>query len=476
MVSLKAVATVLNGDRSSNYPSKNDFLDYGEPFINAGHLQNGTIDYTNMDYISSEKLNSLSGARIQSGDILLCLRGSLGKYAVVSKSGGAPASSIAVIRADAKVMNPNFLAHVVSSSIFQKQIEIENNGSSQPNLSASSVENFLIPYPDVIEQERIATALSDMDELIASLEKLISKKKAIKQGTMQELLTGKRRLPGFSGEWKPYLYMDICSLINGRAYSQPELLNEGKYKVLRLGNLFTNEKWYYSDLELSEKQYCDTGDLIYAWSATFGPYIWEKERVIYHYHIWKVICSELINKQFLYYYFLYDTQKIKNEVQGGTMAYFADAFDGYWLSLPDGQNLATYIVDTTDDYIIYSSPILLNDEETNLRIRQTYDGAITVEGAWDGIGNNGISSRNIVKIGTGDTIIPVYYSYDWDDEEDVYYGEEYDVEGKLRVDYSLLLEGEYLYSFCIDDIYGDYYMTDPVAFYVDADGEVMFGY
>lgn len=249
---------------------------------------------------------------------------------------------------------------------------------------------------------------------------------------MQELLTGKRRLPGFSGEWKPYLYMDICSLINGRAYSQPELLNEGKYKVLRLGNLFTNEKWYYSDLELSEKQYCDTGDLIYAWSATFGPYIWEKERVIYHYHIWKVICSELINKQFLY--------------------------------------------DTTDDYIIYSSPILLNDEETNLRIRQTYDGAITVEGAWDGIGNNGISSRNIVKIGTGDTIIPVYYSYDWDDEEDVYYGEEYDVEGKLRVDYSLLLEGEYLYSFCIDDIYGDYYMTDPVAFYVDADGEVMFGY
>ena len=156
--------------------------------------------------------------------------------------------------------------------------------------------------------------------------------------------------------------------------------------------------------------------------------------------------------------------------------YFADAFDGYWLSLPDGQNLATYIVDTTDDYIIYSSPILLNDEETNLRIRQTYDGAITVEGAWDGIGNNGISSRNIVKIGTGDTIVPMYYSYDWDGEEDVYYGEEYDVEGKLRVDYSLLLEGEYLYSFCIDDVYGDYYMTDPVAFYVDADGEVMFGY
>lgn len=154
--------------------------------------------------------------------------------------------------------------------------------------------------------------------------------------------------------------------------------------------------------------------------------------------------------------------------------YFADAFDGYWLSLPDGQNLATYIVDVTDDYVIYSSPIFLNDEETNLRIRQTFDGKVTVEGAWEGISENGASARNIVKIGTGDTVVPLYYSYDWDDEESVFYGEEYDVSSKLTVEYALLSEGEYFYSFCIDDIYGDYYETDPVVFYVDGNGEVSF--
>ena len=154
--------------------------------------------------------------------------------------------------------------------------------------------------------------------------------------------------------------------------------------------------------------------------------------------------------------------------------YFADAFDGYWLSLPDGQNLATYIVDVTDDYVIYSSPILLNDEETNLRIRQTFDGKVTVEGAWEGISENGASARNIVKIGTGDTVVPMYYSYDYDDEESVFYGEEYDVSKKLTVEYALLSEGEYFYSFCIDDIYGDYYETDPVVFYVDGNGEVSF--
>ena len=131
-------------------------------------------------------------------------------------------------------------------------------------------------------------------------------------------------------------------------------------------------------------------------------------------------------------------------------------------------------MDVTDEYVIYSSPILLNDEETNLRIRQTFDGEVTVEGAWEGIGENGASARNIVKIGTGDTVVPMYYSYDYDDEESVFYGEEYDVSSKLTVEYALLSEGEYFYSFCIDDIYGDYYETDPVVFYVDGSGEVSF--
>lgn len=68
----------------------------------------------------------------------------------------------------------------------------------------------------------------------------------------------------------------------------------------------------------------------------------------------------------------------------------------------------------------------------------------------------------------------MYYSWDWDDEESVYTGEEYDVKGKFQVNYSLLYEGEYMYSFCIDDIYGDYYMTDPVIFYVYENGDVSF--
>lgn len=112
---------------------------------------------------------------------------------------------------------------------------------------------------------------------------------------------------------------DVCELINGRAYSKPELLADGKYPVLRVGNFFTSNHWYYSDLELEAKKYCDTGDLLYAWSASFGPRIWTGGKVIFHYHIWKVVPNPLvINQKFLFHWFLWDMEQIKQDSGAGT--------------------------------------------------------------------------------------------------------------------------------------------------------------
>ena len=107
---------------------------------------------------------------------------------------------------------------------------------------------------------------------------------------------------------------DVCKVINGRAYKQEELLDKGKYPVLRVGNFFSNRGWYYSDLELEEDKYCSKGDLLYAWSASFGPKIWDGEKCIYHYHIWKMIPDEeKINKHFLYHVLNRETEAIKAE-------------------------------------------------------------------------------------------------------------------------------------------------------------------
>lgn len=119
--------------------------------------------------------------------------------------------------------------------------------------------------------------------------------------------------------WVKSKLEDVCELVNGRAYKKDELLTEGKYRVLRVGNFFTNDHWYFSDLELEEKKYCDKGDLLYAWSASFGPRIWSGEKVIFHYHIWKVLPNpNLIDQKFLFHFFMWDMEQIKEDQGAGT--------------------------------------------------------------------------------------------------------------------------------------------------------------
>ena len=210
-VTLDTVCDVLNGDRGINYPSSSDLVLYGIPFINAGAIENRKINFKKVDFITESKYNSLSGAKFEKGDIVFCLRGSLGKYAMLKIGRGAPASSLAVLRCKSNSLNNKFLFQLLGSEIIEKQILSENNGSSQPNLSAESVKRFLVPLPGITEQIAISEALSDVDRLISSLQNLIEKKKAIKQGTMQELLTGKKRLPGFYGEWKHGVWKDVLA-------------------------------------------------------------------------------------------------------------------------------------------------------------------------------------------------------------------------------------------------------------------------
>ena len=95
----------------------------------------------------------------------------------------------------------------------------------------------------------------------------------------------------------------------------------GKYKVLRVGNFYTNDSWYYSDLELDDKYYANDGDLLYTWSATFGPHIWRGDRVIYHYHIWKIDLTDELEKHFAVQLLEQDKNDILSGYNGSTMAH-----------------------------------------------------------------------------------------------------------------------------------------------------------
>ena len=121
-------------------------------------------------------------------------------------------------------------------------------------------------------------------------------------------------------DWEVKKLSDISNFINGRAYSLQEWEKSG-IPVIRLQNLTgRGVEYYYSNLILPEKQYCYYGDLLFMWSATFGPIIWKGEKAIYHYHIWKVECDKKQDTKHLYYLLSDMTEKLKRDSSnGGTM-------------------------------------------------------------------------------------------------------------------------------------------------------------
>lgn len=136
--------------------------------------------------------------------------------------------------------------------------------------------------------------------------------------------------------WASTTLSDLVTVWNGRAYAKDELLADGT-PVLRVGNLFTSNRWYYSDLDLEQEKYCERGDLIFAWSASFGPFIWDGPRAIYHYHIWKLVPhNEVdIDKRFIYWLLQQRTREIKESGHGVSMTHMTkEKMEKLWVALP----------------------------------------------------------------------------------------------------------------------------------------------
>tara|TARA_R100000935_G_scaffold31251_1_gene51781 strand:+ start:4466 stop:5755 length:1290 start_codon:yes stop_codon:yes gene_type:complete len=229
-----------NGDRGVNYPSGNDFVASGIPFVNAGHLGLGKIKTDKLDYITRSKFEILGNGKFQPNDVLFCLRGSLGKFAVVGVDTpeGAVASSLIIIRPRPKALTVQFFVSYLGSKICSEMIDLWAGGAAQPNLGGRELARFLVPIPPAIEEQRaIAEALSDADGLLAALEAIVAKKRDLKQAAMQRLLTGKTRLPGFSGGWRVKRLGDHVRFLKNGTLSRAQLTFDATVKYLHYGDI-----------------------------------------------------------------------------------------------------------------------------------------------------------------------------------------------------------------------------------------------
>jgi type I restriction enzyme, S subunit len=193
------VAQVIMGQSPVGYSYNN--ICEGVPLIN------GPTEFTNKHPIKIQWTTQPTKI-CRDGDLLLCVRGSSTGRMNISDDTYCIGRGVAAIRAKSG-SDTRFLTYQLNSAL-QRLLSL-STGSTFPNIDKKSISSIRISLPHYPEQRAIAAALSDVDALIAALDRLIAKKRDIKQAAMQELLTGKRRLPGFSGEWKVVTFEQVAT-------------------------------------------------------------------------------------------------------------------------------------------------------------------------------------------------------------------------------------------------------------------------
>jgi len=209
VVELGSVCEFENGDRGKNYPSRSDQVEKGVPFINAGCLKGWRIDTDELNYITEERYKLLNSGKLRPDDILFCLRGSLGKFAI-NKGGlkGAIASSLVLIRPK-KDLNIDYLKNYFRSEQFRRLIEKADDSSSQPNLSATRVKKFPIPVPSLSDQKAIVAKLDRAQRLIDIDKEMLAKYDELIQSVFLEMFGDPVTNPN---EWERVPFKKIAEI------------------------------------------------------------------------------------------------------------------------------------------------------------------------------------------------------------------------------------------------------------------------
>ena len=278
---LGEVAEFYNGDRGPNYPKPSEIVEQGVPFINAGDLINGHIDYHNCKHITSDKFNQLNGAKLKINDIVYCLRGTIGKNGLVNSDANATiASSLVCIRP--VKLRPLFLFQLLNSSIEERQRKMVDEGAAQPNISATNLKKFLIPVPNDNEQEKIGEVFSKLNHLITLQQRKLDLLKQFKKGLLQKMFADKDskqpilRFKGFHDDWEQRKLSKVKDVRDG-THDSPKYHEKG-FPLITSKNL-TPSGVDFSDAslidehdyqEINKRSLVEIHDILFGMIGTIG--------------------------------------------------------------------------------------------------------------------------------------------------------------------------------------------------------------
>jgi type I restriction enzyme S subunit len=224
-------------------------VDHGITLVTAKNIKKGYIDYSeSKEYVESENYDEImSRGKPEIGDVLITTEAPLGHVAAVDNTNIALAQRVIKYRAIESFLENDYLKYFFLSDRFQENLHTNSSGSTATGIKGSVLHKLPICFPPTLEeQQAIASALGDVDQLIRSLDGLFQKKEAIKKGTMQQLLTGKKRLPGFDGDWEVKALEEMFEIsaggdLNKGSFSESKT---EKYRYPVYANSLTNKGLY----------------------------------------------------------------------------------------------------------------------------------------------------------------------------------------------------------------------------------------
>jgi len=340
-------------DNGYYMPSVKDMTDLGFCFSDCKQISKN-------DYLKLER----NGCRPEKDDVLIAKDGSILKYAFVMDD-ELPIvilSSIAILRPNKKKIDSHYFAHYFKKEDFvNKVLSDYKTGTGVPRIVLNNFKEIEIAYPKKIEeQQRIANALSDVDSLIANLEKLIAKKKNIKQGAMQQLLTGKKRLPGFSKPWIDKKLGEGLKFQCGAPFQSTYFNREHQgVRLIKNRDLKSNDQIYYYDGEYTYDYIVKNGNLLVGMDGDFMPCLWNKGTALLNQRVGRIL-TNCWSLPYLYYILI----KPLLEKQDGTGATTVKH-----LSHRDVENMIVYM--TTDIQEQTAIANVLSDMDTEISALET---------------------------------------------------------------------------------------------------------
>ena len=340
---LGEVVVFINGDRGVNYPKAKDYVPKGIPFFSASDLDGRKIDLSNAKFISEEAYEKLRNGKTNEGDILFCLRGSLGNIGLAKNiQKGAIASSLVIIRPTIEI-EKDYLYYTLSGPINRKIVRELDNGSVQGNLSVTELKKVEISLPNIENQKAIAHILSTLDDKIEINKKSNETLEGIAKGLFKSWFIDfdpvKAKSEGCStglpdeisdlfpdsfedsesGEipknWKLGNLSDVTTLTQGLAINAKTnfLITETGLPLLRIKDLISGNTEQFIDPEKAPiKTKVEKNEIIFTRTGRVGLVFREKEGVL-HNNSFKVSCKEShLGNEYLFWFL--KQQKVYNYV------------------------------------------------------------------------------------------------------------------------------------------------------------------